>query len=133
MRRHLVTFLKIIVVAVLLSVIYFAIDWHDSYTIISSENGRQETINGKIVGPWDADPVVFHADGASAPKLLRLTNANGQPSVNLSPGILTYFSNLDVPLFLLGAATFFIFVVIMNSRWCALVAPGLTFGSASYQ
>ena len=117
MRRHLVTFLKIIVVAALLSVIYFAIDWHDSYTIISSEDGHQETINGKIVGPWDADPVVFHAYGASAPKLLRLTNANGQPSVNLSPGILTYFSNLDVPLFLLGAAAFFIFVVIINSRW----------------
>ncbi|HJL52907.1 MAG TPA: hypothetical protein QF695_09750, partial [Arenicellales bacterium] len=117
MRRHLVTFLKIIVVAVLLSAIYFAIDWHDSYTIISSEDGHQETIYGKIVGPWDSNPVLFHADGASAPKSLRLTNADGQSSVNLSPGILTYFSNLDVPLFLLGAAAFFIFVVIINSRW----------------
>ena len=106
MRRHLVTFLKIIVVAALLSVIYFAIDWHDSYTIISSEDGHQETIYGQIVGPWDSNPVLFHADGASTPKPLRLTNANGQPSVNLSPGILTYFSNLDVPLFLLGAAAF---------------------------
>ena len=115
MRRHLVSFLKVIVVAVLLTVIYFAVDWHASYTIISSKDGHQETIYGEIVGPWDTNPVLFRADDASVPKPLQLTNADGQPSVNLSPGILTYFSNLDVPLFLLGAAAFFIFVVIINS------------------
>ena len=43
----------------------------------------------------------------SAPKPLQLTGTDGQPTVNLSPGILTYFSNLNVPLFLLGAVAFF--------------------------
>ena len=117
MNKRLIISLKILVVAVLLGVIYVAVDWHDSYTIISSKEGHQETIYGEIVGPWDTNPVLFRADDASVPKPLQLTNADGQPSVNLSPGILTYFSNLDVPLFLLGAAAFFIFVVIINSRW----------------
>ncbi len=129
MRRHLVSFLKIIVVAVLLTVIYFAINWRDSYTIITSEDGHQETIYGKIVGPWDTNPVLFHADGAPAPTPLQLTDTDGQDSINLSPGVLTYFSNLDVPLFLLGAAAFFIFVVVINSRWWWLMrANGLGVG-----
>ena len=117
MNKRLIISLKILVVAVLLGVIYVAVDWHDSYTIISSEDGHQKIVYGEIVGPWDTDPVLFRADGASAPKPIRLTDTDGQPVINLSPGILTYFSNLDVPLFLLGAAAFFIFVVIINSRW----------------
>ena len=129
MRRHLVIFLKIIVVAVLLTIICFAIDWDDSYEIVASEGGHEETVFGEIIGPWDADPVLFRADGEFAPKPLQLTDTDGQPSINLSPGILTYFSNLDVPLFLLGAVAFVIFVVIMNSRWWWLMrANGLGVG-----
>ena len=129
MRRHLVILLKIVVVTVLLTVIYFAIDWRDSYTIISSEDGHQEKFYGEIVGPWDTNPVLFRADGLSVPKPLQLTDADGQRSVNLSPGILTYFSNLDVASFLLGAAAFFVFIVIINSRWWWLMrANGLGVG-----
>ena len=129
MRRHLVNFLKIIVIAVLLTAIYFAIDWDDSYTIITDEGDHEVAVFGEIIGPWDADPVLFRVDGESAPKSLQLTDTDGQPAVNLSPGILTYFSNLNVPLFLLGAAAFFSFVVIGNSRWWWLMrANGLGVG-----
>ena len=129
MNKRLIISLKFLVVAVLLGVIYVAIDWHDSYTIVTSEGGHEETVFGEIIGPWDTDPVLFRADGESAPKPLQLTGTDGQPAVNLSPGILTYFSNLNVPLFLLGAAAFFSFVVIVNSRWWWLMrANGLGVG-----
>ena len=125
-KKYLFALAKLLIVAMLFGVIFYAIDWQDSYSRISPEGETVERIGGQIVGPWDQDTVRFRADGASTVNTLQRTTSSTGESLLISPGFLTYLKNLDLPLFALGAALFFIFVVIINSRWWYLLrANGL--------
>ena len=125
-KKVLIAVLKLLIVAALFGVIFYAIDWQDSYSRISPEGETVERIGGQIVGPWDQDTVRFRADGASTVNTLQRTTSSAGESLLISPGFLTYLKNLDLALFALGAALFFIFVVIINSRWWYLLrANGL--------
>ncbi|MED5408561.1 MAG: lysylphosphatidylglycerol synthase domain-containing protein, partial [Pseudomonadota bacterium] len=116
-KSRIFVLLKILVVAVLLAVIFFAIDWRDHYQLISPEGKPVETVYGKILGRWDLEPVRFLVKDSSEPRRVsRIADSQGRTTV-ISPGILTYLANLDFRWFGFGAAAFVVFVIIINSRW----------------
>ena len=125
-RSSLVVLLKFLVVAILLGVIFSAIAWQDSYTRLSAKGDPIETVAGRILGPWDTDPVRFQAYDSAAPQTLKGGRGDDGTTVVIAPGFLTYLRNLNLRLFAAGAGLFFVFVTVINSRWWYLLrANGL--------
>ena len=125
-RSSLVVLLKFLLVAILLGVIFSAIDWQDSYTRLSAKGDPIETVAGRILGPWDTDPVRFQAYDSAAPQTLKGGRGDDGTTVVIAPGFLTYLRNLDLRLFAAGAGLFLVFVTVINSRWWYLLrANGL--------
>ena len=116
-KNRLFVLLKILVVAVLLGVIFYAIDWRDHYEIVSVEGEPVETVYGRIIGRWDQDPVRFVTEISNTPRNVYRSEASSGRTIVMKPGILTYFANVDFGWFGLGAAAFLVFVVVINSRW----------------
>ena len=116
-KNRLFVLLKILIVAVLLGVIFFAIDWRDHYEIVSVEGEPVETVYGRIIGRWDQDPVRFVTEISNTPRNVYRSEASSGRTIVIKPGILTYFANVDFGWFGLGAAAFLVFVVVINSRW----------------
>jgi uncharacterized protein (TIRG00374 family) len=116
-KNRLFVLLKILIVAVLLGVIFFAIDWRDHYEIVSVEGEPVETVYGRIIGRWDQDPVRFVTEISNTPRNVYRSEASSGRTIVMKPGILTYFANVDFGWFGLGAAAFLVFVVVINSRW----------------
>ena len=116
-KNRLFVLLKILIVAVLLGVIFFAIDWRDHYQIVSVEGEPVETVYGRIIGRWDQDPVRFVTEISNTPRNVYRSEASSGRTIVIKPGILTYFANVDFGWFGLGAAAFLVFVVVINSRW----------------
>ena len=125
-KKFLITTLKLIMVAGLFAVIFYNIDWVDRYSHVSADGETLQSINGQILGSWDQDSIRFQADGSQATiELQRGIQADGT-RINVSPGFLTYLHNLHFGLFAAGAGLFFLFAVIINSRWWFLMrANGL--------
>ena len=125
-RKRFIALLKIALVGVLFAVIFYNISWVDSYSRLDAQGVTLNQTQGEIIGPWDQDRVQFRENGAAhAVNLLRGSQADGT-TVVISPGLPTYVRNLDATLFALGAMLFFVFVVVINSRWWFLLrANGL--------
>ena len=69
-------------------------------------------MDGKILGAWNVDVVHFLVDGENELRLISRSSAN-----SITPSIFTYLRNLDKSLFGLGAVSFLLFVLIINTRW----------------
>ena len=125
-KKHLLTLLKITLVGVLFAVIFYNITWIDSYSRLNQQGIVLEEVHGRIVGAWDQDAVQFLPTGSSRPIGLRRGAQLDGSTVAVSPGLPTYIRNLDIALFSLGALLFFMFIVLINSRWWFLLrANGL--------
>ena len=112
-RRHLVTLLKLAVIAALMIFVFSTVQWDDTY-IQRSGDGAESVTTGKIIGPWDRPEVTFQAlaeDGTPVGEVLLL-----RPS-EISPGFGTYLRNLDVWIFALGALCYCFSVLLSGTRW----------------
>ena len=125
-KKNLFAVLKIALVGVLFAVIFYNISWVDRYSHLDAQGTVLAETEGQIVGPWDQDQVQFLTrSGAHTIDLFRGVQADGT-TIAISPGLPTYVRNLDIALFALGAALFFVFIVVINSRWYFLLrANGL--------
>lgn len=120
-KKHLFAALKIALAGILFTVIFYNISWVDSYSHVDPQGTVLAETEGQIVGPWDQDRVQFLVNGATrATDLFRGIQVDGT-TITFSPGLPTYVRNLDIVLFALGAALFFVFVVVINSRWWFLL------------
>ena len=129
-KKYLFAALKIALVGVLFAVIFYNISWVDSYSHLNPQGTVLAETEGQIVGSWDQDRVQFLVKRCStrATGLFRGVQADGT-TISISPGLPTYVRNLDIALFTLGAALFFAFIVVTNSRWWFLLrANGLGVG-----
>ena len=125
-NKHLFTVAKILLVILLFSVIFYNINWVDSYTHLGNDEAILENARGQILGPWDNEVVRFQAQGSTTSIDLQKGRQVDGTTITVSPGFLTYLRNLDLVLFAAGATLFFVFVVIINSRWWFLMrANGL--------
>ena len=55
MKSRLILTLKLFVVAALFVVIFYSIEWHDSFKRVDAQGEVSATVEGEIVGPWDGD------------------------------------------------------------------------------
>ena len=111
-KKHLLGLIKIALALAALILIYHLVDWNDSYAVIATDGEVQETVEGKILGAWNVDAVHFLVDGENEPRLISLSAA-----YSITPSIFTYLRNLDKSLFGLGAVSFLLFALIINTRW----------------
>jgi uncharacterized protein (TIRG00374 family) len=117
MKRPLILALKVAVLAALATIIFYAIDWRDSYSKVSAKGEILAQVEGRIVGDWSGISIRFLPDGATAPQTIRPgTTADGAQTV-VSPGFPTFLKNLDPLRFALGAMCFVLFLIIINGRW----------------
>ena len=85
-----------------------------------------ERVEGGIVGAWNQDTLRFLPTASSEVIDLQRGIQLDGTTILVSPGLPTYIRNLDIALFSLGALLFFIFIVVINSRWWFLLrANGL--------
>ena len=111
-KKHLLRLIKIALAVAALILIYHLVDWRDSYSVIATDDKIQQKVDGKILGAWNVDVVHFLVDGENEPRLISRSSA-----YSITPSIFTYLRNLDKSLFGLGAVSFLLFVLIINTRW----------------
>ncbi|MBP8302242.1 MAG: flippase-like domain-containing protein [Planctomycetes bacterium] len=116
MKRHLLTVVKIALVVGLIYYVFHSIHFEDRLVYrVAGKQVAEEVV--QIVGPWQADPVACKMEGqAAARDVLRGTQADGR-DLDVQPGFLTYWRNLDPALFALGAFCYFITALIAGARW----------------
>jgi uncharacterized protein (TIRG00374 family) len=117
LKSRLILTLKLVVVAALFVVIFYSIEWHDSFKRVDAQGEVSATVEGDIVGPWDGDTVQFRIAPDSEVLTLQRTADEQGTSIQVSPGFFTYFKHLDLALFSISALMFVVFAMIINTRW----------------
>lgn len=113
MTRHLVGLGKLLFVAGLMYWVFSSIQWRDSIIRTAPTTGQSEQTFGDIRGRWDGTDIVeFDPEGPAPPIRLRVTDDLG-----VVPGLTTYWRELDLGWFLLGAACYLLSVVFSATRW----------------
>ena len=100
MKSRLILTLKLVVVAALFVVIFYSIEWHDSFKRVDAQGEVSATVEGDIVGPWDGDTVQFRIAPDSEVLTLQRTADEQGTSIQVSPGFFTYFKHLEIQLVL---------------------------------
>jgi uncharacterized protein (TIRG00374 family) len=119
-RKVLILILKLLIAAALILFVLNKIDLVDRYEIIK-KTGPTETVvsrvEGKIVGNWQARPVLFLSKGTTKTKELHPGVLPNGETLALRPGLLTYLKGMNIPVFLFGALFFFIVATFSSVRW----------------
>ncbi|MBT7813389.1 MAG: flippase-like domain-containing protein [Proteobacteria bacterium] len=124
-KKMILMTLKLLIVAALFGIIFYNVNWIDTVTH-TDLNGHTNKREGAVIGPWDQNQIQFQfKDTEQQVSIKTGIQANGS-MLSVSPGLPTYVRNLDGPLFAAGAFLFFLFFLIINSRWWFLLrANGL--------
>ncbi|MFY9343416.1 MAG: lysylphosphatidylglycerol synthase transmembrane domain-containing protein [Planctomycetota bacterium] len=115
MNRHLITLLKLVLVGGLMWFVFHQIPFADRLVLRTGETAEEQAIT--IVGDWQASPVRFTPQGAPGERSIVPGAQPDGRTAEVVPGFLTYWRNLDVPLFLLGAFCYFLTALIAGTRW----------------
>jgi len=99
----------------LMALVFRSVQWDDRLlTKSAGGDAVEETVS--IRGAWSSDRVVVIDSGGNERALQPGKQADGS-ELELAPGFLTYWRNLDVTLFVLGAACYFVTVLVAGARW----------------
>ena len=121
MERPLVTVLKLGLVAALMAFVFNRITWRDA-VVHSRGEVEVQRIEGRVVGAWqvpDGEPILFQRDDDEAGDPVPVhsgTRADGI-EVIVETGFLTYWRNVRIPWFLLGALCYCTSVLFAGTRW----------------
>ncbi len=116
MKKHLVTVIKLLLVAALLWFAFRKVPFDDQLTFSMGDKTVAEEIV-TIRGPWNVDRVQVVRAGSDVPtEVVRGVQADGR-TLDVVPAFLTYWRNLDPWLFVLGAFCYFVTVLIAGARW----------------
>jgi uncharacterized protein (TIRG00374 family) len=115
-KRGLVTLLKLLLVAALMFFVFRSIHFEDRLVFrLGTEVVSEQVV--RIEGPWQVDSLRCRDDATGAVlTVVRGTQVDGR-EVDVLPGFLTYWRNLDPLLFGLGAFCYFLTVLIAGARW----------------
>jgi hypothetical protein len=117
MNRSITLTLKILVLIILFSIIFYVIDWRDSYSVIAPDGETLSRVEGRILGDWDGSSINFVPNETSVPEIIREGVRPNGDRIVISPGLPTYIQNLDLFLFIAGALCFVSSLLILNMRW----------------
>lgn len=115
MKRAAMTLLKLALVGGLMWFVFHQIPFADRLVTHRGEEVTSEPI--AIVGDWQANPVRYVAAGETAPRSVMPGEQQGGDRLEVVPGFLTYWRNLDVLWFALGAFCYFLTALIAGTRW----------------
>jgi len=111
MNKHLVTLIKLLVVAGLMFWVFSNIQLDDR--LVRTTSAGAETITeGSVVGEWDKPEIEFLEQGQTKP-----TKVTVASEVRVRVGIVTYWRNISLPWFLLGAFCYLMSVLFAATRW----------------
>ena len=115
MKRVLVTVAKLAVVAALFWFVFRQIPFVDR---LVERQGAAVVAEREIeiVGPWQADPLRYRSASGGEGEVRLGAQPDGR-TVEVAPGFLTYWRNLDPLLFALGAFCYFLTALIAGARW----------------
>ncbi len=120
MNKHLVTLLKLLFVAGLMWWVLRDIHFEDRLVYRSGPIEHQVVAREELIeiqGPWQDDPVHYSVGGdTTVLEAARGPRPDGT-TLDVAPGFLTYWHNLDLWLFGLGAFCYFLTVLISGARW----------------
>lgn len=117
MKTAVVRLLKLAVVLGLMWFVFSSVPWSDHYVVRTAGGEPLATTDGRILGPWDTDPVHFRAEGSDVVIPLERGRQPDGTDLEVVPGFLTYWRNLDPLGFALGALCYFLTVLIAGARW----------------
>ncbi|MFO1078844.1 MAG: lysylphosphatidylglycerol synthase transmembrane domain-containing protein [Planctomycetota bacterium] len=116
MKKRLIGLLKLLLVVALMAYILRDVHFGD----------RLLTKRGKVVvaeqaiqidGSWKTDPVAFRIGDAADQRHVAELPVPDDCQLEVAPGFLTYWRNLDPWLFALGAFCYFLTALIAGARW----------------
>ncbi|MCB9878547.1 MAG: flippase-like domain-containing protein [Planctomycetes bacterium] len=122
MKKRLLGIVKLLLVAGLMWFVLSRVQFEDRLVWLGGENGAKEIRSEavEIVGQWQHDPVSYRLatdPTAQVREAERGTTDTDGNSLDIRPGFLTYWRNLDPLLFGLGALCFCFTVLIAGARW----------------
>jgi len=115
MNKYVVTILKLALVVGLMWFVFHQIAFDDRLVLRAGDVAEEQTIT--IVGDWQANPVRYTVAGSPELRSAVAGAVVEGRTVEVAPGFLTYWRNLDGPLFLLGAFCYFLTALIAGTRW----------------
>lgn len=124
MNKHAVTLIKVALLTLMFWWVFTSINFHDRLTYKASETSKDTASESVITiqGHWQRIPVEYTInDPKGAAEEGIKTATRGQQAdgrfLEISPGIFSYWRNLDPTLFALGALCYFLTVIIAGIRW----------------
>ena len=117
MKRAVIAILKLLLGAGLMWFVFSKGDFTDR---LGRSNAAGDLISedvGDIIGPWDGPEVKFHHLESGAVEIVKRGAQEDGTKLEIVPGFLAYWHNLNLPLFALGAMCYFLTVLVAGSRW----------------
>jgi uncharacterized protein (TIRG00374 family) len=112
-KKIFINLIKLLIVAGLVYYVLSNIQWNDTVTYLDSAGETEQVAVGEIIGDWDAPTVRFRRSGDAEVLLIERSN----DSTRVSPGIFTYFRNLDLFFFCIGLTCIFASIIFSAVRW----------------
>jgi len=116
LNKRLVSLVKLLLVAGLMVFVFRQVPFEDRLVYRQGNTVVEEKIID-IEGSWQADPLAFRIPGEAASRTADLGPQPDGRQLDVAPGFLTYWHNLDVGLFALGAFCYFLTALIAGARW----------------
>ncbi len=99
--------------------VFRTIHFEDRLLYLGGPDGK-EVVRAEvveIVGSWQEDPVRYRPEGGGEERTIARGTRVEELTVDVEPGFLTYWRNMDPALFALGVLLFCLTVVIAGARW----------------
>ena len=117
MNRHVVTLIKLLVVALLMWLVFRTIPFEDQLVRKADPTAKETIETVDIVGSWKQTPLRYRVVGDAVEREIRLGPQQDGSVIAIQPAFQTYWRNLDPWLFALGAACYFVTALIAGVRW----------------
>lgn len=118
MKKTIINVVKVLIVAGLVLYVLSNIQWHDTVSYIHPITGDVESETGRILGKWDAPTIEFMPSGAED----QIEVNRGDAGTAVSPGLFTYFRNLDRYYFSIGVVLITLTILFSATRWWWLMS-----------
>lgn len=124
MNKHLVSVIKLVLLVGMLWWVFTSINFHDvlKYKVDEKSTDVISETEITIQGHWNHEPVTYTVNEpqTAADEGEKTVQRGTQPDgryLEVSPGIISFWRNLDPTLFALGALCYFLTVIIAGVRW----------------
>ena len=118
MQKFLLNALKLVLVAGLMWLVIANVDWRDAVVHVDAEGEVVATETGTVVGDWKLAEVRFRSDGTDEVRVIvRGSTTPEGHTVRVENGFWTYWRNMRLGWFVIGALCYFASAMMAGVRW----------------